>query len=384
MGANISVYPIIHSHRVDKSGRVAIKIRIDLDSSPVAYTNVTDRVYKIPKQYWDSDKKRVRKDHPNAAMLNNAIDVKVAELDGLFLLKEKTGMKLTKKNVKALVQGNDPGKCFIEFSAKQIEEKYDSSETKRTYKSELTKLQEYTPEVSFRDIDFEFLQSYAAWMRDVRGNSPNTIWKTFKFMNTMMNDAIKVGGIIETNPFDVFDRGRYKQTKRGFLTKTERPKMEKLLNEPIPEELAKVVAYMLFMCYCGLRFEDALSFDYDTHIVDDERLIMMTSKKDVLVNIKLFPKLREVIMFIKDRPLKIANKEFNSLLRVAGTMAGVSTYLTAHVGRHTFGRILAENNIPKEHAQKLLGHRDRRSTDIYYHMLDTDVDAEVDSKLGNI
>ena len=384
MGANISIYPVIHSHRKDKTGRVPIVLRIDLDNNPVAYDPIGEKANKVPAEYWDAETRSVKKHYANAALLNNIISKRRTELEGIFLIKEQMGLKLTKRNIKLIVAGKDPGRCFFEFCEKQIKDKYESAETIRTYNSELTKLKLFAAELSFRDIDYQFLQEYAAWMRDKRGNSANTIWKTFKFMNTMMNDALRIGGIIQENPFSKFDRGAYKQTQRTFLTKADRPKVEKLLTEPIPAELAKVVAYMLLMCYCGLRFEDAMAFDYTTHIVDDERLIMETQKKDVLVNIKLYPKLREIILFVRDNPLQLTNQQFNTMLKVVATMAGINKTLTAHVGRHTFGRLLAENGVAKEKAQKLLGHRDIRSTNIYYHMMDTDLDNEVDNKLAHL
>jgi site-specific recombinase XerD len=111
---------------------------------------------------------------------------------------------------------------------------------------------------------------------------------------------------------------------------------------------------------------------------------MLTEKKDVLVNIKLYPKLREVVLFIRDHPLQMSNKDFNESLKTVTVLAGIDKHITAHVGRHSFGRILAENGVDKKRAQKLLGHRDERSTNIYYHMMDTDIDQEVDDKLGNL
>lgn len=384
MGAKINIFPVIHKHRKNKQGLVAIALRIDRNGNPVAYDDIRkSNPFKIPLESWDESTRSVRKSYANAPMINNLIVKRQTELEGIFIIKEQMGFKLTISNIKLLVAGKDPSKCFYEFSRKQIEQKYDNKDTRRTYLGEITKLEEYRPELSFYDIDFAFLQGYASWMRDDRGNQPNTIWKTFKFMNTMMNDAIKMK-IIEENPFDTYDRGQYKQTPRVWLTKTERPKVEELLTQPIPEELAKVTAYLLLMCYAGLRFEDAMAFNYDEHIIDDERLVMVTGKEDEPINIKLYPKLREVILFIKERPLQMANKPFNNLLKVVATMAGIEKKLTAHVGRHSFGRLLAETGIDKKKAQKMLGHRDERSTNIYYHLMDTDVDNEIDSKLAHL
>lgn len=84
--------------------------------------------------------------------------------------------------------------------------------------------------------------------------------------------------------------------------------------------------------------------------------------------------MRVVLDFIQDSSLNLVNKEFNKYLKVLGTMALIDVPLTAHIGRHTFGAMLAEMETPKEVAQKLLGHADIRSTNIYYHLKDKSMD----------
>ena len=384
MQANLSIYSMIRKARIDGAGLVPILIRIDLDRSPVAYYKAGQKAYRIPLACWDDQARQVSARYPNAQLINLALSKRKMELEQIFLMKENQGLKLNKQRIQRLVKGIEPGRCFYAFCRQQIKEKHDNKETIRTYSSEVTKLELFRKDLSFNDIGFTFLQAYRAYMRDELKNEPNTIWKTFKFMNTMMRDAIKIGGIIDKNPFETFDRGSYKQTTRTFLTKLERERLEAVLYKKIPAELYRVIVYQLFMCYAGLRFEDAMAFNYELHIVDDERLIMETQKAKEQVNIKLFPKLREVLVYVQQHPLSITNQEFNLLLKVAASMAGINKNLTAHVGRHSFGRMLAENGVDIKKAQKLLGHRDERSTRIYFHLLDTDVDKEVDDKLRDV
>ncbi len=48
-----------------------------------------------------------------------------------------------------------------------------------------------------------------------------------------------------------------------------------------------------------------------------------------------------------------------------GTMAGISKELTHHVARHTFATIALNSGMPLEVVQKLLGHTQIRTTQIY-------------------
>lgn len=363
-----------------KDGSCPIYIAIFIDNKKAATFSTKKKVLQSD---WDEQKKCVKPTAKNAALINAAIRKKIGELEAEFLRKELMEVRISKQEVRTQLKSQGK-QSFSDFCTKQIKEKYHNKETIRTYASEVTKLELFRKDITFRDIDFAFLQSYKAYMRDKLNNSPNTVWKSFKFMNTMLRDAIKVGGIIDKNPFDSFDRGSYRQTTRTFLTKVERGKLEELLQKDVPADLYKVVVYELFMCYAGLRFEDAMAFNYEEHIVDNERLIMETQKAKELVNIKLFPKLREVVIYVREHPLSTTNQEFNAMLKVVASLAGIDKKLTAHVGRHSFGRMLAENGVDIKKAQKLLGHRDERSTRIYFHLLDTDVDKEVDDKLSAV
>ncbi|MEO6832966.1 MAG: site-specific integrase [Chitinophagaceae bacterium] len=308
---NRNIYPyLVKGKASKKDGSCPIYISIHIDNKQVAAFSTKK---KVSTKDWDEQRRCVKSSAKNAILLNATINKKIQELEGEFLRKELLDVHISKQEVRSQLK-NKSRQSYSDFCKNQIKEKHENKETIRTYMSEVTKLELFRKDLAFKDIDFAFLQSYKAYMRDELNNEPNTIWKSFKFMNTMMHDALKIGGIIEKNPFESFDRGTYKQTVRTFLTKREREKLEALLYKPIPAELYKVVVYELFMCFAGLRFGDAMSFDYDTHIVDNERLIMLTQKAKEQVNIKLFPKLREVLLFVKDNPLSTTNQEFNAML----------------------------------------------------------------------
>lgn len=193
-----------------------------------------------------------------------------------------------------------------------------------------------------------------------------------------LNDAIKIGGFIKQNPFKEFDRGKYKHGKRNFLEIVDCDKIHELMTKEIPDLLRVIAAYYLFMCYTGLRFTDATKqFKPTIHILNDERIIINTGKFNEDVNLLIHNRLRAVLSIVINNPLKITNKDFNKYLKVVATMCSIEINLTAHVGRHTFGATLAEMDVPIERAQKLLGHRDKKSTEIYYHIKNKVLDQEM-------
>jgi integrase len=201
----------------------------------------------------------------------------------------------------------------------------------------------------------------------------------------MIRDAIKMKGLINYNPFEDFDRGSYQNPVKLGIELEHCNLIEPICTrEDVPVIVRRVASKFLLMCYSGLRFEDAMSFDPDAHVIDNERIVMKTQKAGVALNMKLYNRLSKIIELLGKNPLPlISNQEFNKWLKVVGNLAGLGHLkLTCHVGRHTFGGLLAEMEIPEEQAQKLLAHKDIRSTRVYYHVKAKNLDNAMDKMNG--
>ena len=123
---------MVRKERIDGNGNVPILIRIDLNRSPAAYDKCGGKSYRIPLAMWDPVRREVSSRHPTASLINMALTKRRLQLEETFLLREASGLKLTKGRIKALVAGKEPGRCFYTFCKQQIQEKYESKETRRT------------------------------------------------------------------------------------------------------------------------------------------------------------------------------------------------------------------------------------------------------------
>lgn len=382
---NVTVVPAIRADRVIK-GKVNVILRV-MVRRKVAKTLSTG--IRIDPDNWDTEARQVINREPNAKLYNLKISREVSRLQEEFLTKELLNIPLTRQRVKRIAEGKDFTRDFYEFclgkdtdgvrKAGWLDQKYSNKETIRTYKGEVTKLKEYSPTLSFGDIDYSFLTNYKKYLEEVRQNEPNTIFKTFKFINTMMNDALKMGGIIERNPFADFNRGKYEDPNKLGITVEECDRIREVINQH-EGALKWVAAKFLLMCYAGLRFEDAMRYDPDIHSINGTRIEIKTQKKGVHLNMKVYARLADVIQLLRELPKMImTNKEYNKWLKVLANLAKVITVpLSAHVGRHTFGEILAEMEVPEEQAQRLLAHKDKRSTRVYYKVKDKALDRAID------
>jgi site-specific recombinase XerD len=70
--------------------------------------------------------------------------------------------------------------------------------------------------------------------------------------------------------------------------------------------------------------------------------------------------------------------------RLAVYCREAQTWITCHQFRHTFGRHLAEARIPVTSIQRLLGHSRIRTSEIYIHISDTQVQADYDAAMSSV
>ena len=370
----VTVLPLLLKHRIDKRGLCPIAVRIVKDRRVLA-TKTTG--YKVPPMSWDDAAKRVTLREPNYVTINAMLKRIISDYEMEFMRSELLGIHVTKERVMKVLNGGGVTTDYYSYCEQVIAVKYNKKETKRQHLSELTKLRQFSPSLHFSDIDFNFLNRYRSWMIKARGNTDNTAWKSLKAMYAMVNHAMKEGLLAE-NPFKNFDRGKYVQGRREYLELSELNQIEALLQTNIPERLKLVGYYYLFMCYTGLRYNDAtMFFNAKKHIIQGERIVMVTEKWGTVVDIYIHKRLRPVLAYVSANPIKMLNQDFNAEMKQIALLTGINKKLTAHTARHTFGAALAEMDVPIEKAQLLLGHKDIDSTKIYYHIKNKSLDKEI-------
>lgn len=329
----------------------------------------------VDTKYWNG--KEVDKKCQDAIRLNKIISDEIHELESAFEQDRKEGKIFTVEYVSQRMKGlySNPAQDFYKFCEEQISLKKYSAESKRSYRGEITKMKQHTPALAFANITFKWLQSYEHWMRtgtDTRpANHDNTVWKSLKFINTMLNIAVKIGGIIDKNPMTNYDRGKYKQGIPEYLKWDDALKiLDAARNKPMTDYCRNVAWRGLLSYFSGLRFADSVSFDYNKQVQEGakNRLILHTQKTGELVSIGFNKYIAECVEQIKDRPLKITNQEFNRELATICGIAGVPV-ISSHACRHGFAVHCATLGIGIDEVQKLLGHTKQSTTAIYFKII---------------
>ena len=68
-----------------------------------------------------------------------------------------------------------------------------------------------------------------------------------------------------------------------------------------------------------------------------------------------------------------SNQKMNAYLKEIADLAKITKPLTTHIARHTFASLSLNNHVPLESIQKMLGHSDIKTTQIYAKIQDQTV-----------
>jgi site-specific recombinase XerD len=247
--------------------------------------------------------------------------------------------------------------------------------TLRIYASQLEKLKGFTPNVLLTQIDNNFLYAYQSHLLKL-GNSQNTVWSSFKFLRTILNDAVK-NDLLDKSPFRKFTMPKYEDPNKTYLLPDELKRIDKFCQDKkCPPELFFVGTWFLIGCSTGMRLSDQKAFDKKKNVHND-RLVIKTAKTGELVGLPIDTALKKLFERVNYKPMHYTGEQYNRLLKLVIMGAGIDKKVSTHIGRHTFSMRLANSGVSQEVTAKILGHADLRSTASYYKITNFRVDNEM-------
>ena len=270
-----------------------------------------------------------------------------------------------------------------EFILQLHNEKNTSINTEISYKRDLTKLFNYlsinNPE-EVRSVSKENLEDYIAHLNSL-GRAATTVSRSIASMKAFFGYAYE-RGIIDSNPSFGLKAPKIVKKMPEILSVTE---VDALLKQPsrnTPKELRD--KSMLELLYAtGMRVTELITLKLDDvnikleyivcHDRKKERIIPFgTEAKEALVeylNRGRQPLLGEVkdsdILYPNCSGGEMSRQGFWKLIKYYGKKAGIKSELTPHTLRHSFAAHLVENGADLKSVQKMLGHSDISTTQIY-------------------
>jgi len=314
-----------------------------------------------------SDPKFLRKNKLITKYLNKAENI----VDEFFL----TDQQLNFTDFENLLKNKEySDESFVEFVFDEIQKRDVAHETFRTYKSQITKLQQFRKNILFTEINLSFINAYKSYMLNKLGNKPNTANKSLAMLKTFVNWAIEQR-LIKENPFNQIKISKV-QGQRQYLSISEVEKLENLYHHgDLKYRQQNVLRYFLFVCYTGLRFSDVKGLKYKDikkrlfkgNNVDFIELQMHKTK--LTVSIPIINKAKSLMprKFSANQEVfkVLSNQKTNQYIKEIIKTAGIDKHITFHSARHTFATNGLEMGIPIEVISKMLGHTEIKMTQIY-------------------
>jgi len=375
---------------------------------------------------WDFKAERAIKPAPNSDKINQFLDAEKKRANDLILKYQLIGKPLTVDIFKKLFCKEAGNLLFSEYFIAEFKNQSSrwADETLRSYKSIVTKIQKFRPSLTLNDIDHRFLMEYENHMFKPAlnggcGNCSKTVANNMKILRTLILMATKNGDLLKDNyafaDYRISDMSS-ELTTRDYLEPEEMSKLEELFNNFIPiNKNIKTVTHsewkereengiitpgehntlrrFLFSCYTGLRFRDMLLLDKEKHIFSKsiDNIEAGTKSHRFYIELKMNKTQNTVVVPLIDKALAlidlqskgtlfvpITNQKINEHLKSIQEKSGINKHFTFHVSRHSFATICFLYGIALQVAQKLLGHKNRKFTEIYTHLSSHKLFLEMD------
>lgn len=401
-----SVKVILRANKTNKAGLAPLYLQIIHERNT---KEVTLKKYIDPK-FWNKEKRAVRSSHSSAKPLNvhlsnelkayeTIINVKLAKEEQFTIddiINERSGKALAPNEAGSFI-------AFMEDYANTNPENL-AFHTINSYKTCLSKLKEFSPELSFQEFTYEWLLSFEKHLIK-QGQAVNTIADKMKVLIKLSKLCLR-NGYITQNPFEHYIQKTEPGT-REFLTQDELRQFKAYVVTFPTHILVKDV--FLFACYTGLRFSDLATLTPKNiqQGKDDKggpvyRLSLRMQKTSDNLNMKLPKPAVEILLKhgYPDSPyvfpiLNLAHKidtepalkgeisrrnaYFNKIMKKLCERAGIEKSISMHCARHTFATLSLDLGNPIEVVSKLLGHKNLRETQIYAKILDKNKDMAMDA-----
>ena len=346
---------------------------------------LSDKVYLptnvfLRPKHWNQHRQEILSSHPNHELLNRFLQEFVLNLEWKELQMWKNNTPLTLKQLIVSEKGINKVKktSFINFCKEYISISRKRESTKKNLMTTVKVLNTFNPSTSFNNITYEYIMEFERFLF-ARKYKINTIIKHIKHLRSFYNEALNRRLI--TNNEDAFRR--YKmlkgESKYTFLLPEELNKLESLPLIGKNRKMRHTLDAFLFCCYTGLRYSDFCSLKKENFVIVDNKMWLMykSVKTEVETRLPLYLLFQGKAMAILNRYscdigsfFKInSNSSIDKELKRIKMLAGISTHISFHTARHTNATLLVYKGVNITTVQKLLGHKNIRTTQHYADIL---------------
>lgn len=275
------------------------------------------------------------------------------------------------------------GISFLDFYEKEMKDALHlAKSTLENHKSTFILLKRFAPNLRFSDITYTFLCNFEKYLLTLRYNQ-NTIAKHMRHIKRYVNQAY-YAGLMDNK--DLFGQYRIKEVAkpRYSLMPDELKRIEDLDVSHFKQGMACSRDMFLFSCYTGLRYSDVTRLTVDNFQLIHGKwwLFCKMVKTGEYVRLPLYLLFggKTIPIFLKYSQndnlfsaMKNSNSNVNKHLKIIAKMAHINKWVTFHLARHTHATLLLYLGANITTVQRLLGHKNVHTTQIYGRVMEETV-----------
>lgn len=327
-------------------------------------------------EQWDKEKQRLKpisQENIDTNLILDNIISKITKIKTSYRLADRV---LTIEQLKNEFLNGMPRIRFTAFYEMMLEEEKVMMERSsyNRYKSVWKKLKAYDDDVTFQDINLNWIDKFKKHLRGL-GNESTTVAGNLAAVKKFLGLAKKQGIQLALN----VDEIKVGSTK-GNRTSLNPSELKRCFgyyhSDYIDPSSRLILGYFLFSCMTGLRISDVQKLKRS--YFQDEFVSFVAQKTRKTQSIALNKK---ALAIIAHEPLlfekKFADQHINDELKKIMAILKINKKVSFHVARHTFATSFLRAGGQVEKLQLLLGHKTISQTMIYAHIVQSDANAEI-------
>ena len=274
---------------------------------------------------------------------------------------------------------------FLEY----LENKDCSPHTIRHYRSTMSDFicfieEEFLNGIALlEDITFEHLQAYLSYKKK-QGNCGVTRKNIITTFRSFWRFLCKRGYSTD-NPSLLLDEIHTPKKERVYLTIDEMQQFLSCIDHPT------IYTACTTICFTGLRISELCQLQLEDVNFSRNQIFVQCGKGKKDRTIPIHPQLQPILMdyynqhraanshlfFATPSSGKLSTQYLNEKIHFYAKKAGVNPNISAHCLRHTFASALVAKGASLPSIQRLLGHSNLKTTNVYVHINNKDLEQSV-------
>jgi len=255
---------------------------------------------------------------------------------------------------------------------------------------------DYIDNKHISEVTHEDVQDFLLYCDEERENGDEAIARKFTSVSRFYDILIKKEVVNIKNPVSKLDKPKVRKKQRGFLEFEEYEQILNYLDNSKDNNRIRNAALISFFYASGCRLtevyqQDRANIDFKNLRFkvlgkgDKERICIFN--KDAAERLKIYLDTRQdddPALFLSRQNNRLSTTSIQDVVKTISKRAGITKNVHPHIFRHTRAMHLLKKGAKLETIQRVLGHSNISTTQIYAHMNMDEVQDEILKLDGDI